>query len=138
MTWCSSPHTISRAHNITLLYFTMKKLPIFDEDKENLKRYYSIGEVAKMFEVSKSLIRFWENEFDFLKPHKNSEGDRRFTVDSIEQLNLIYELVKERGFTIDGARKEIQRLQEWEKEKEEWIGRLEKKKKGLQELRGGE
>ena len=116
----------------------MKQLPIFEEDKDNLKRYYSIGEVAKMFEVSKSLIRFWENEFDFLKPHKNSKGDRRFTVQNLEQLNLIYELVKERGFTIDGARKEIQRLQQWEKEKEEWIGRLEQLKKGLQELRGGE
>ena len=116
----------------------MKQLPIFEEDKDNLKRYYSIGEVAKMFEVSKSLIRFWENEFDFLKPHKNSKGDRRFTVQNLEQLNLIYELVKERGFTIDGARKEIQRLQQWEKEKEEWVERLEQLKKGLQELRGGE
>lgn len=114
----------------------MKQLPIFEEDKENLKRYYSIGEVAKMFDVSKSLIRFWENEFDFLKPHKNSKGDRRFTVHNIEQLNLIYELVKERGFTIDGARKEIQRLQEWEKEKGEWIERLEGVRAGLKELRG--
>ena len=114
----------------------MKQLPIFDEDKENLKRYYSIGEVAKMFEVSKSLIRFWENEFDFLKPHKNSKGDRRFTVDSIEQLNLIYELLKERGFTIEGARREIHRLQEWEKEKAEVMGRLEKVREGLRGLSG--
>jgi DNA-binding transcriptional MerR regulator len=112
----------------------MKKLPIFDEDRENLKRYYSIGEVAKMFEVSKSLIRFWENEFDFLKPHKNSKGDRRFTVQNIEQLNLIYELLKERGFTIDGARRELRRLQEWEKEKEEVIARLEKVREGLKGL----
>ena len=130
------PLTISPSHYITQLYFTMKKLPIFDEDKENLKRYYSIGEVAKMFEVSKSLIRFWENEFDFLKPHKNSKGDRRFTVDSIEQLNLIYELLKERGFTIDGARREIQRLQEWEKEKGEVMGRLERVREGLRGLKG--
>lgn len=117
------------------LHVTMKQLPIFEEDKENLKRYYSIGEVAKMFDVSKSLIRFWENEFDFLRPHKNSKGDRRFTVHNIEQLNLIYELVKERGFTIDGARKEIQRLQEWEKEKEAWIGRLEGVLEGLRGIR---
>ena len=113
----------------------MKQLPIHQEDKENLKRYYSIGEVAKMFEVSKSLIRFWENEFDFLKPHKNSKGDRRFTVQNIEQLNLIYELLKERGFTIDGARRELTRLQEWEKEKGEWIGRLERVREGLRGMR---
>lgn len=116
----------------------MKQLPIHKEDKENLKRYYSIGEVARMFEVSKSLIRFWENEFDWLKPYKNSKGDRRFTVQNIEQLNLIYELVKERGFTIDGARREIQRIQEWEKEKEGVIERLEKVREGLRKLRGEE
>ncbi|MCB0562295.1 MAG: MerR family transcriptional regulator [Lewinellaceae bacterium] len=113
----------------------MKQLPIYEEDKENLKRYYSIGEVAKMFEVSKSLIRFWENEFDFLKPHKNSKGDRRFTVESIEQLNLIYELLKERGFTIDGARREILRLQAWEKEKGEVLERLEKVRRFLVEMK---
>ncbi|MCB9298068.1 MAG: MerR family transcriptional regulator [Lewinellaceae bacterium] len=112
----------------------MKQLPIYEKGRESLKRYYSIGEVAKMFEVSKSLVRFWENEFDFLKPHKNSKGDRRFTVQNIEQLNLIYELVKERGFTIEGARREIQRLQEWEKEKEEWIGRLGRVREGLRGL----
>ncbi|MCO6491745.1 MAG: MerR family transcriptional regulator [Phaeodactylibacter sp.] len=109
----------------------MKQLPIYEKNEEDLKRYYSIGEVAKMFEVSKSLIRFWENEFGFLRPHKNSKGDRRFTVQNIEQLNLIYELVKERGFTIEGARREIERLQEWEREKEEWIGRLERVREGL-------
>jgi len=113
----------------------MKQLPIFEEGKESLKRYYSIGEVAQMFEVSKSLIRFWENEFDFLRPHKNSKGDRRFTVHNIGQLNLIYELLKERGFTIDGARREILRLQEWEKEKQEVIGRLERVREGLKGLR---
>ena len=58
----------------------MKKLPIFEADESELKRYYTIGEVADMFEVSTSLIRFWEGEFAFLKPHKNSKGDRRFTL----------------------------------------------------------
>ena len=130
-------YTNTRTHEFPALNlpFTMKQLPIFDEDKEELKRYYSIGEVAKMFEVSKSLVRFWENEFDFLKPHKNSKGDRRFTVHNIEQLNLIYELVKERGFTIEGARREIQRLHEWEKEKGEWIGRLERVRGFLSEMK---
>lgn len=113
----------------------MMELPIFDEDKDKLKRYYSIGEVARMFGVSKSLVRFWENEFDFLRPYKNSKGDRRFTVHNIGQLNLIYELVKERGFTIDGARREIQRLHEREKEKAEMLARLERVREGLKRLK---
>lgn len=101
------------------------------EKNENqpLKRYYSIGEVAEMFDVSKSLIRFWESEFSLLRPHKNSKGDRRFTPQNIEQMRLIYELVKERGFTLDGAKKEIRRLRARAREKEEVIGRLK-------ELRG--
>lgn len=71
------------------------------------KRYYTIGEVAEMFGVSKSLIRYWETEFEFLKPHKNSKGDRRFTIQNIEQFGQIYRLVKEQGFTLDGARKAL-------------------------------
>ncbi len=82
-------------------------------DNELTKRYYSIGEIAKMFDVSKSLVRFWETEFDLLKPHKNSKGDRRFTQQNIEQFRTIYHLVKERGFTLDGAKKEIKNNKEW-------------------------
>ena len=74
---------------------------------EITKLYYSIGEIAEMFSVSKSLIRFWETEFDLLKPHKNSKGDRRFTQQNIDQFRTIYHLVKERGFTLDGAKREI-------------------------------
>ncbi|MBK8506963.1 MAG: MerR family transcriptional regulator [Saprospiraceae bacterium] len=74
---------------------------------ELTKLYYTIGEVSDMFGVSKSLIRYWESEFAVLKPHKNSKGDRRFTKQNIEQLDLIYYLVKEKGFTLDGAKKEI-------------------------------
>lgn len=74
---------------------------------ELTKLYYTIGEVADMFDVSKSLIRYWESEFSILKPHKNSKGDRRFTKQNIEQLEMIYHLVKEKGFTLDGAKKEI-------------------------------
>lgn len=77
------------------------------EADELSKLYYTIGEVAEMFNVSKSLIRFWETEFQFLKPHKNSKGDRRFTRQNIEQLQMIYHLVKEKGYTLDGAKKEI-------------------------------
>jgi len=68
------------------------------------KRYYSIGEVAKAFDVNTSLIRFWEKEFDVLQPKKNAKGNRKFTPEDIKNLQLIYHLVKERGFTLEGAK----------------------------------
>lgn len=75
---------------------------------ENLtKLYYSIGEVAEMFEVNTSLIRFWEKEFKTIHPKKNKKGNRMFTPKDIEQLRVIYHLLKERGFTIEGAKKKL-------------------------------
>ncbi len=68
------------------------------------KLYYSISEVSKMFGVAPSLIRFWESEFGTLKPKKNSNGNRQFTKNDIEQLRLIYHLVKEKGYTLAGAK----------------------------------
>lgn len=68
------------------------------------KRYYAIGEVADAFEVNTSLIRFWEKEFDLLKPKKNAKGNRKFTPEDIKNLELIFHLVKERGFTLEGAK----------------------------------
>ncbi len=68
------------------------------------KRYYSIGEVARAFDVNTSLIRFWEKEFDVLQPKKNAKGNRKFTPKDVENLQLIYHLVKERGFTLEGAK----------------------------------
>lgn len=68
------------------------------------KLYYGIGEVAKAFGVNTSLIRFWEKEFDVLKPKKNAKGNRKFTPQDIKNLQLIYHLVKERGFTLEGAK----------------------------------
>ncbi|MDT0556130.1 MerR family transcriptional regulator [Patiriisocius hiemis] len=68
------------------------------------KRYYSIGEVADAFDVNASLIRFWEKEFDVLQPKKNAKGNRKFTPQDIKNLELIYHLVKERGFTLEGAK----------------------------------
>ncbi|PZD78696.1 MerR family transcriptional regulator [Mesonia sp. K7] len=68
------------------------------------KLYYSIGEVAKAFDVNTSLIRYWENEFDILKPKKNAKGNRKFTPEDIKNLEFIYHLVKERGFTLEGAK----------------------------------
>ncbi|MCL5127649.1 MULTISPECIES: MerR family transcriptional regulator [unclassified Algibacter] len=68
------------------------------------KRYYAIGEVAKAFGVNTSLIRFWEKEFDVLKPKKNAKGNRKFTPEDVKNLKFIYHLVKERGFTLEGAK----------------------------------
>ena len=68
------------------------------------KRYYSIGEVASKFNVNPSLIRFWEQEFKLLNPKKNSRGNRKFTNTDIENFNKIYFLLKEKGYTIQGAK----------------------------------
>ena len=68
------------------------------------KLYYGIGEVVKAFNVNASLLRFWEKEFDVLQPKKNAKGTRKFTPADIKNLELIYHLVKERGFTLEGAK----------------------------------
>jgi DNA-binding transcriptional MerR regulator len=68
------------------------------------KLYYNIGEVAEAFGVNTSLIRFWEKEFDNIKPKKNAKGNRKFTQTDVKNFELIYHLVKERGFTLDGAK----------------------------------
>lgn len=68
------------------------------------KRYYGIGEIAKAFNVNTSLIRFWEKEFDVLQPKKNAKGNRKFTPQDVKNLQLIFHLVKERGFTLEGAK----------------------------------
>ena len=73
------------------------------------KLYYTIGEVAQMFDVSRSLLRYWENEFAFLTPRKNRKGDRLFTKENIQQIQIIYSLVKERGFTLEGAKQELRK-----------------------------
>ena len=71
------------------------------------KRYYSIGEIAKAFDVNASLIRFWEKEFDIIKPKKNKKGNRLFTKEDLDNFYIIYHLVKERGYTLDGAKKKL-------------------------------
>ncbi|AZI22777.1 MerR family transcriptional regulator [Chryseobacterium taklimakanense] len=68
------------------------------------KLYYSIGEVAKAFDVNTSLLRYWEQEFPILRPKKNKKGNRYFTPEDLKNLKIIYHLVKEKGYTLDGAR----------------------------------
>ena len=71
------------------------------------KLYYSIGEVAKAFKVKTSLLRFWENEFDSIKPKKKQTGTRKYTQKDIESIQLIYHLVKEKGMTLAGAKSRL-------------------------------
>lgn len=89
------------------------------------KRYYSIGELAKAFNVNASLIRFWDKEFDILKPKKNAKGNRMFTPEDVKNLQLIYHLVKERGFTLDGAKTHLKEGQKKTLDKFEIISKLE-------------
>ncbi len=77
------------------------------KDTDTVKLYYTIGEVSKMFNVNASLIRFWEKEFEVLQPKKNKKGNRLFTAADVENLRIIYHLVKERGFTLQGAKAKL-------------------------------
>jgi DNA-binding transcriptional MerR regulator len=89
------------------------------------KRYYSIGELAKAFDVNASLIRFWDKEFDILKPKKNAKGNRMFTPEDVTNLKLIFHLVKERGFTLEGAKTHLKEGQKKTLDKYEIISKLE-------------
>ena len=105
-----------------------------EKSDEDLKLYYSIGEVAEKLGVNASQLRFWETEFKHIKPNKNSRGERRFTKDNIRQLEEIEYLLKERGFTSEGARKEIAAAKKPVAGKEEVIGRLREVKARLEAL----
>jgi DNA-binding transcriptional MerR regulator len=89
------------------------------------KRYFSIGELARAFDVNASLIRFWDKEFDILKPKKNAKGNRMFTPEDVKNLQLIYHLVKERGFTLEGAKTHLKEGQKKTLDKFEIINKLE-------------
>ena len=99
------------------------------------KLYYSIGEVADAFDVNTSLIRFWEKEFDVLKPKKNAKGNRKFTPTDIKNLELIYHLVKERGVTLEGAKTHLKENKQQTLNKFDLIRKLENIKAQLQELK---
>lgn len=80
-------------------------MPYKERDIE--KKYYSIGEVADMFKVAASLIRYWEGEFDIIRPKKDKKGNRRYTKDDIQKIKYVYHLVKEKGYTLQGAQEVI-------------------------------
>ena len=105
-----------------------------DFSDDDLKLYYSIGEVAALLGVPASKIRFWDKEFSHLQPTKNSRGERRFTKDNIRQLREIHFLLKDRGFTIEGARKEVALTKKTPEDKQEIIDALVRAKTRLESL----
>ena len=106
---------------------------IAEEKKEKL--YYSINEVAQLFNVNSSLLRFWEKEFTVIKPRKNTKGTRFYTKEDIENIRLIYFLVKEQGMTLDGARKKIKDNKKGSMKNLEIVTALNSIKKQLQEIK---
>ncbi|RPG58462.1 MAG: MerR family transcriptional regulator [Flavobacteriales bacterium TMED191] len=102
---------------------------------EERKLYYSIGEVAKKLNVNNSLIRFWEKEFDIIKPKKNSRGNRIFTKNDLDNIFLIHHLLKEKKFTIAGAKKKIRENKHGIKKNYEIIQNLKKIRHQLVDIR---
>lgn len=99
------------------------------------KQYYGIGEVAEMFHVNTSLIRYWENEFDILKPKKNRKGDRLFRPEDIHSLQLIYHLLRERKFTLEGVKKKLKDEKKSAEQHFEMVQSLQKIRQFLVELK---
>jgi DNA-binding transcriptional MerR regulator len=96
------------------------------------KLYYTIGEVSKAFNVNASLIRFWEKEFEILKPKKNSKGTIRYSSIDVENFQTIHHLVKEKGYTLEGAKEQLKILNK----NFEVIKKLEKIKAALINIKG--
>lgn len=99
------------------------------------KQYYSISEVAAMFRVNTSLVRYWENEFDILQPKKNRKGDRLFRQEDIQNLKLIYHLLRERKYTIEGAKQKLREDKRVASRNFEMIKSLQKVRQFLTELK---
>jgi len=105
------------------------------KETEIKKLYYSIGEVAKMFGVSTSLIRYWESEFSNIKPKKNKKGNRLFMDRDIEAIHLVYHLVKEKGYKLDGAKEVLKQKGETAERNFKVISSLKSLKKLLSDIK---
>lgn len=105
------------------------------KEYDSLKLYFSIGEAAEILNVNTSLIRFWEKEFIILKPKKNKKGNRQFTKEDIENLKMIHHLVKERGFTLQGAKEKLKKEKKTTKKEVSIVGSLENVKTFLLQLK---
>ncbi|WP_297336279.1 MerR family transcriptional regulator [Algoriphagus sp.] len=107
------------------------------KEREIEKKYHSIGEVAQQFKVAPSLIRYWEGEFDIIRPKKDRKGNRRYTKDDIQKIRYIYHLVKEKGYTLDGAREVIAQGKDQGFDKVQAVQKLQEIKDFLIKIREG-
>ena len=105
------------------------------KDKPIVKKYYNIGEVASMFGVATSLLRFWEKEFDEVNPKKNRNGKRQYTSKDIENIKVIFHLVKEKGYTLTGAKEFIRNQSNQSKQKLDVISSLTEIRNFLSDIR---
>jgi len=105
------------------------------KETETVKLYYSIGEVAQLFNVNASLLRFWEKEFEIIQPKKNKKGDRMYTRADVENFKVIYHLVKERGYTLQGANEKLKNNKQDTFDAIEMVKSLENVKHFLLELK---
>ena len=99
------------------------------------KLYYRIGEVADMFKVNTSLVRFYEKEFDIIKPHRNAKGNRLFTQNDVDHFHTIFHLIKEKGYTLQGAKDYLRSNKAEVKENQKVIDSLERLKQFLLEVK---
>ncbi len=105
------------------------------KDREINKLYYTIGEVAEMFDANTSMIRFYEKEFDILQPKKNNKGNRLFRPEDVENLKIIFQLIKEKGYTLQGAKDFLNKNSNEAIENQKIISSLEKLKSFLNDLK---
>lgn len=102
---------------------------------KNLKLFYSISEVAQMFDVNESTLRFWEKEFDIIHPRKTEKGTRYYKQEDIDAVRLVYHLVKEQGLTLAGARQKLKNNKEATVRQEEIVNRLKQIKEELTQIK---
>lgn len=105
------------------------------KERDISKLYYTMGEVSAMFDVNASLIRFYEKEFEVLQPKKNKKGNRLFTPDDIENLKIIFHLIKDKGYTLNGAKDHLKQNMHDVKDSQRVIASLENLKKFLLEVK---
>jgi DNA-binding transcriptional MerR regulator len=105
------------------------------KDREISKMYYTMGEVSAMFDVNQSLIRFYEKEFDVLQPKKNKKGNRYFTPEDLENFKIIFHLIRDKGYTLNGAKDHLKNNMGDTRENQRVIDSLENIKKFLLEVR---
>ncbi len=105
------------------------------KEKPIVKKYFTIGEVARELGVATSLIRFWETQFDFIRPKKNAKGNRKFTQDDLKKLKLVYHLVKETGYTLQGAQDHIKSSKDSIDDTAELVESLQRVRSFLEEMK---